>query len=127
MIASPAPRPVAAAFRHSTTTAAARTNRRDVQRCADGAVDAVVESGGFSRAFATSEALRYLSWPAQATCYKLGERRWLDGRVVAMRAQGERFDRKDWHSRALARGPLGLDRLRDELATIAAGSAPGRG
>ena len=37
-----------------------------------------------------------------------------------MTAQGPAFDRKTWHSRVLALGPLGLDRLGEELATIAA-------
>jgi uncharacterized protein (DUF885 family) len=63
--------------------------------------------------------LRYLSVPAQATAYKLGERRWLTGRNAAMAASGAAFDRKAWHSRALALGPLGLDRLERELVAIA--------
>ena len=73
-----------------------------------------------SRAFAQSEVLRYLSWPAQAPSYKLGERTWLRGRTQAMQSTGAAFDRKAWHAQALGLGPLGLDRLEHELAAIAA-------
>ena len=78
-------------------------------------------SGAPTRAFAESEVLRYLSWPAQAPSYKLGERAWLAGRTEAVHAQGASFDRKAWHAEALALGPLGLDRFARELTTIAAG------
>lgn len=86
------------------------------------AVDTMAAAGGMGRPFAESEVLRYLSWPAQATAYKLGERVWLEGRAAAMAAaaeRGEPFDRRAWHSRVLALGPLGLDRLRTELAALA--------
>ncbi len=76
---------------------------------------ALRQAGGLSEAFARSEVLRYLSWPAQATTYKLGERTWLDGRADARRRAGAAFDRKAWHTRALSLGALGLDALADEL------------
>jgi uncharacterized protein (DUF885 family) len=77
--------------------------------------DAIARAGGLSPAFARSEVLRYLSWPAQATSYKLGERTWLAGRDDAQRRAGAAFDRRAWHARALSLGALGLDALRDEL------------
>jgi uncharacterized protein (DUF885 family) len=83
------------------------------------AVDTMAAAGGKGRAFAESEVLRYLSVPAQATAYKLGERSWLTGRAAAITASGPKFDRKTWHSRALALGPLGLDRLEHELNAVA--------
>jgi uncharacterized protein (DUF885 family) len=67
--------------------------------------------------FLQSEWLRYLGWPGQAICYKLGERVWLDGRAAAKRAQGVAFDLKRWHSNALDLGSLGLDALARELVT----------
>jgi uncharacterized protein (DUF885 family) len=79
----------------------------------------MVRAGGLERASAESEVLRYLSWPSQATAYKLGERTWLAGRTAARsaaEADGREFDLKGWHARALALGPLGLQRLGDELA-----------
>jgi uncharacterized protein (DUF885 family) len=87
----------------------------------DDAIDFMVRSGGMDRDKAESEVLRYLSWPSQATAYKLGERAWLAGRDAAERAaagSGRAFDRKAWHARALALGPLGLKHLGEELAAI---------
>jgi uncharacterized protein (DUF885 family) len=84
----------------------------------DLAVEALQRAGGLTAEFARSEILRYLSWPAQATCYKLGERSWLTGRDAARSAAGDAFDLRTWHARALALGPLGLDRLERELAGI---------
>jgi uncharacterized protein (DUF885 family) len=87
----------------------------------DGAIDFIVRAGGMDRDKAESEVLRYLSWPSQATAYKLGERTWLAGREAAKAAataEGREFDRKEWHARALALGPLGLKRLGAELARI---------
>jgi uncharacterized protein (DUF885 family) len=81
------------------------------------AVDAIGRAGALPHADATSEILRYLSWPSQATSYKLGERSWLAGRAAATAARPN-FDRRAWHSRALALGALGLDQLERELAAL---------
>ncbi len=81
------------------------------------AVAYLERAGGLTRVFAESEVQRYLSWPAQAITYKVGERIWLEGRAEAMTAAGGAFDRKAWHAAALALGPLGLDDLRRELAS----------
>lgn len=69
-------------------------------------------------AFVESEMVRYLSMPAQAIGYKLGERAWLLGRENARRAHGAAFDAKKWHMAALSQGPLGLDDLVDELSRL---------
>ena len=87
----------------------------------DTAVEYLGAASGLNRAFCASEALRYLSWPTQATSYKLGERVWLEGRQRARQVQGERFDLKAWHGAALALGPLGLDDLATELERLAVG------
>ena len=87
----------------------------------DGAIDFMVRAAGMERDKSESEILRYLSWPSQATAYKLGERTWLAGREaarLAAAAEGREFDRKGWHARALALGPLGLKRLGAELVSI---------
>lgn len=78
------------------------------------AVAAIMKASGFPRASATLEVERYLAWPAQATCYKLGERIWMQARHEAMARHGSGFDRRKWHMDALALGPLGLDRLLTE-------------
>jgi uncharacterized protein (DUF885 family) len=54
---------------------------------------------------------RYLGWPGQAPAYKLGERLWLQLRDEARRRDGEAFDIKDFHMRALRLGSMGLDNL----------------
>ncbi|WP_067464888.1 DUF885 domain-containing protein [Actinomadura macra] len=58
---------------------------------------------------------RYLGLPAQAIAYKVGEKVWLEAREVARARAGASFDLKDFHRRALALGPMGLDRMRAEL------------
>ncbi|AWK09303.1 DUF885 domain-containing protein [Streptomyces spongiicola] len=68
--------------------------------------------------FVESELTRYLSMPAQAIGYKLGERAWLLGRERAREAHGDAFDAKAWHMAALSQGPLGLDDLVDELSRL---------
>jgi uncharacterized protein (DUF885 family) len=85
----------------------------------EGAIDFMVRAGGMDRDKSESEVLRYLSWPSQATAYKLGERAWLagrDGAKAGARGTGREFDLKGWHARSLALGPLGLTRLVDELS-----------
>jgi uncharacterized protein (DUF885 family) len=87
----------------------------------EGAIDFMVRAGGMDEDKAESEVLRYLSWPSQATAYKLGERAWLAGRdaaKAAARATGRDFDLKGWHARSLALGPLGLTRLVEELSKV---------
>lgn len=83
-----------------------------------GAIEFMTLAGGMDHEKSESEVLRYLSWPSQATAYKLGERAWLagrDGAKAAARAAGRDFDLKGWHARSLALGPLGLTRLVQEL------------
>ncbi len=68
--------------------------------------------------FLDSEWERYLGWPGQAICYKLGERVWLAGRDAARQRatnEGRVFDQKAWHMAALSMGSTGLDQLAAEL------------
>jgi uncharacterized protein (DUF885 family) len=61
---------------------------------------------------------RYLGWPGQAPAYKIGERLWMAAREHAKRRQGDTFDMKDFHTRALKLGGMGLDTLREQLAEL---------
>lgn len=61
---------------------------------------------------------RYLGWPGQAPSYKVGERLWLAAREDARKRHGAAFDLKKFHSEALEMGSMGLDTLRDQLATL---------
>ena len=67
--------------------------------------------------FVASEVSRYLGIPGQAISYKVGEREWLAAREESKMQQGPEFDLKQWHSRALSLGPMGLDQMRRELGT----------
>ncbi|GHF06431.1 hypothetical protein GCM10017786_45000 [Amycolatopsis deserti] len=61
---------------------------------------------------------RYLGWPGQAPAYKLGERLWIEAREDARKRQGSAFDLKDFHTKALRLGGMGLDTLREQLAEL---------
>ncbi|SOC52514.1 DUF885 domain-containing protein [Ornithinimicrobium cerasi] len=62
--------------------------------------------------FVRFELDRYLGWPGQAPAYKVGERLWLELRDELRRREGESFDLKAFHRRALDVGGVGLDTLR---------------
>ncbi len=58
---------------------------------------------------------RYLGWPGQAPSYKIGERLWLQLRDEVTAREGDSFDLKAFHRRALDLGGVGLDTLREAL------------
>jgi uncharacterized protein (DUF885 family) len=62
------------------------------------------------------ELHRYLGWPGQVPSYKLGERVWLQAREEAKARAGGAFSLKDFHSKALSLGAMGLDPLRAALS-----------
>ncbi|KNX37798.1 DUF885 domain-containing protein [Luteipulveratus halotolerans] len=65
--------------------------------------------------FLRFELDRYLGWPGQAPAYKIGERLWLQLREEVSAREGEAFDLKAFHRRALDIGGVGLDTLREAL------------
>ncbi len=58
---------------------------------------------------------RYLGWPGQAPSYKVGERLWLQLRDEVKTREGDAFDLKAFHRRALDIGGVGLDTLRQAV------------
>ncbi len=58
------------------------------------------------------ELERYLGWPGQAPAYKVGQRLWLQLRDEVRAREGDGFDLKAFHRRALDIGSVGLDVLR---------------
>ncbi len=58
---------------------------------------------------------RYLGWPGQAPSYKVGERLWMQLRDEVARREGDAFDVKAFHRRALDIGSVGLDTLRSAV------------
>jgi uncharacterized protein (DUF885 family) len=67
--------------------------------------------------FVQFEVNRYLGWPGQAPSYKVGQRIWEQIRDDAKAAQGDAFDIKAFHKRALDLGGVGLDTLRSALTS----------
>lgn len=62
--------------------------------------------------FLRFELDRYLGWPGQAPSYKIGERIWMQLREESRAQEGDDFDLKAFHRRALDIGSVGLDTLR---------------
>jgi uncharacterized protein (DUF885 family) len=58
---------------------------------------------------------RYLGWPGQAPSYKIGERLWRQVRDEIKTREGDAFDIRAFHRRALDIGGVGLDTLRMAL------------
>ncbi|MDQ0851085.1 uncharacterized protein (DUF885 family) [Arthrobacter sp. B3I9] len=59
------------------------------------------------------EFIRYLGWPGQAPSYKVGQRLWEQIRAELESRPG--FDLKEFHTKALNIGSVGLDTLRSAL------------
>ncbi|MBX7442717.1 MULTISPECIES: DUF885 domain-containing protein [unclassified Arthrobacter] len=59
------------------------------------------------------EFIRYLGWPGQAPSYKVGQRLWEQIRAELEARPG--FDLKEFHTKALNIGSVGLDTLRRAL------------
>lgn len=70
----------------------------------------------------TTEVDRYISWPAQALSYKLGELQILELRAEAETALGEHFDIRAFHDAVLRVGSVPLPVLADHIRTFIAES-----
>lgn len=82
----------------------------------DAALAFMTENVNMDPASVRFEVHRYLGWPGQAPSYKIGQRIWEELRDEARAREGEAFDLRAWHTRALALGTVGLDTLRTALA-----------
>lgn len=76
------------------------------------AIEALRDRAFLAPGAATSNAVRYLGWPAQAISYKVGQRVVLDLRDQRRRLDGESFNLKSFHARLVGVGAVGLDLLR---------------
>ena len=70
----------------------------------------------------TTEVDRYISWPAQALSYKLGEIAIVKLRAEAEQALGERFDIKAFHDMVLRQGSVTLPVLEQQVRAFIAQS-----
>ena len=77
----------------------------------DQVVDYMRKSHAVDEPTIQSETDRYISWPAQACSYKLGQLRIRDLRARATKELGSTFDIRSFHDEILAGGSLPLDVL----------------
>lgn len=78
----------------------------------DYAIEFMTKHCNMNDGFIRFEVNRYFGWPGQAPSYKVGQRVWEEVRDEVKKREGDSFDLRDFHRRALALGAVGLDTLR---------------
>ncbi|MGV8857168.1 DUF885 domain-containing protein [Rhodoglobus sp.] len=78
----------------------------------DYALDFMTKNVTLDPANVRFEVNRYFGWPGQAPSYKVGQRIWEELRDECKAREGESFDLRAFHRRALNVGGVGLDTLR---------------
>ncbi|MDQ1077053.1 MULTISPECIES: DUF885 domain-containing protein [Microbacterium] len=84
----------------------------------DYALAFMLKNVNMSEEFVRFEVNRYLGWPGQAPAYKVGQRIWEQVREEERERRGAHFSMKQFHTRALDIGGVGLDTLRAALASV---------
>ncbi len=79
------------------------------------AIDYLAENTALSMHNVTTEVDRYISWPAQALAYKLGELTIKRLRHKAEQALGEKFSVRDFHDAVLSNGSVPLSVLEQQI------------
>jgi uncharacterized protein (DUF885 family) len=87
------------------------TGIHDMGWSRDQVVDYMRKSHAVDEPTIQAETDRYISWPAQACSYKLGQLKIRDLRARATQQLGARFDIRRFHDEVLAGGSLPLDVL----------------
>jgi uncharacterized protein (DUF885 family) len=72
------------------------------------AINYLIDHAQLERGFAEAEVDRYLTWPGQATAYKVGEQRILALRAKSKAKLGDKFDIRRFHNAILDHGALPL-------------------
>ncbi len=81
------------------------------------AIDYLASHTALSHHEVETEIDRYISWPAQALSYKLGEMKIIELRARAEQALGSRFELPAFHDAVLALGSVPLPVLEQEIDT----------
>jgi uncharacterized protein (DUF885 family) len=76
---------------------------------------AFMESVGLPRTDAEIETDRYIAWPAQALCYKVGQRAIERTRAAIEKRDGDKFDIKSFHDHAIGHGQIPLPVFEAEM------------
>jgi len=76
---------------------------------------AFMESVGLPRTDAEIETDRYIAWPAQALCYKVGQRAIQRTRKAIEARDGAKFDIKAFHDQAIGHGQIPLPVFEAEM------------
>jgi len=74
-----------------------------------------MESVGLPRTDAEIETDRYIAWPAQALCYKVGQRAIQRTRAAIEKRDGDKFDIKAFHDHAIGHGQIPLPVFEAEM------------
>ena len=81
----------------------------------DYAFDFMGKNVNMNDSFVKFEVNRYLGWPGQAPSYKVGQRIWEQIRDEYKAREGDAYDPKAFHKKALDLGGVGLDTLKSAL------------
>jgi uncharacterized protein (DUF885 family) len=90
------------------------------------AIDYMLGQTALSRGNIEAEVNRYITWPGQATAYKVGELRIRELRQRAEQRLGARFDLRGFHDAVLENGPVPLDVMQTSVERWIAARERGR-
>ncbi|WP_417612912.1 DUF885 domain-containing protein [Parasphingorhabdus sp.] len=79
------------------------------------AIDFMTDNTALSAANIEAEVNRYISWPAQALAYKMGELKIRELRAKATEELGDKFDLREFHDVVLGQGAVPLDMLEAQV------------
>lgn len=79
------------------------------------AIAFMTDNSALSAANIEAEVNRYISWPAQALAYKLGELKMRELRAMATKELGPKFDLAAFHDAVLGQGSVPLDVLEQQI------------